>query len=260
MELNFNKEKQSSLPIGVFDSGVGGLTVLKEIIAHLPNENFLYLGDTARVPYGTKSNAVIKKYALQMADFLLKKKIKLLVIACNTISSIARDDILKRVNIPVIDVVRPTAEYAYQKSKSKYIGLIGSPATIKNNFYQKYFDAQKKKARFKTQECPLFVSIVEEGLANHKIAKDAAEYYLKKFKNHTKTDTLILGCTHYPVLKNLISKNIDKNISIIESGYPTVLKLKQVLEEQNLLNQKNEKGAVEYFCTDSADSAEKFYF
>jgi len=246
--------KYNQLPIGVFDSGVGGLTVLSQLIKTLPKENFIYLGDTGRVPYGNKSKNTIIQYSTEIVNFLHKKQIKALVIACNTIASTAYNKIIKQSKVPVIDVITPTAEIAWNKSKTKHIGLIGTCATVKYNLYKTYLNKINKKNNFTVQKTPLLASIVEYNLCHHKIAQDAIDYYLKKFKNKSKIDVLILGCTHYPVLKHLIKKTIYKNIKIIESGRPTAKKLKNILQEKKLLNKNKQENNIELFCTDSVNN------
>lgn len=215
--------------VGIFDSGIGGLTVVKEIIKILPKENIIYLGDTARVPYGTRDKETITKFALELTNFLLKQKIKILVVACNTISATCLDKIQAVSPVPVIGVIKPTIVQAQKITKNKMIGVIGTRATINSGIFNKKY--------FITQACPLFVPLVEEGLINHPAAKLIAEDYLKKFKN-INIDTLILGCTHYPLLKKAIQTVVGKKVRLIDSARPVADKLKEILKKKQWLSNK----------------------
>lgn len=239
----------NSNPIGVFDSGIGGLTVVKEILKELPYENLIYLGDTARVPYGTRGKQVIKKFSLELTNFLLKRKVKFLVVACNTISSTCLDTIESISPIPVLGVIRGAAEEAVTTTKTKVIGVIGTTATISSKSYEKAIKKLNPKVKIITQACPLFVPLTEEGLVDERATELIAQEYLKIFKN-TKVDTLILGCTHYPVLKKIIQKIVGKNVHLIDSAKPTAKKLKEILEQKNLVN-PNKKVKHQFFVTDA---------
>lgn len=235
--------------IGIFDSGVGGLTVLKEIMRQLPLENTIYLGDTARVPYGTKSPEIITKYAFQNARFLLEKKIKLLVVACNTASAVSLDLLRERFNLPILGVVKPGAKVAVMKSNSKQIGVIGTEGTIASKAYEKCIKNFNKKVKIITRSCPMFVPLVEEGWTNNKIALLTAEEYLNFFKE-TDIDTLILGCTHYPLLKEIIGQVMDTRIVLVDSAEETAKEVKKVLIEKGLLRRDSNKVEHEIFVTD----------
>lgn len=245
----------NSNPIGVFDSGIGGLTVVREILKELPNENIIYLGDTARVPYGTRGRQVIKKFALELANFLLKRKVKFLVVACNTISSICLDAIKDISPAPVLGVIEEPAKKAAKETKTNVIGVIGTQATISSKSYEKAIKKINPKAKVISQSCPLFVPLAEEGLIDSKATQLIAEQYLKNLKK-TRMDVLILGCTHYPVLKNTIQKVVGKNILLIDSAQPTAIKLKQVLEKKNLINGKS-RVRHEFFVTDAPEKVYK---
>lgn len=238
-------------PIGVFDSGIGGLTVVKEILKELPNESIIYLGDTARVPYGTRGKEVIKKFALELTDFLLKKKVKFLVVACNTISATCLNEIVRISPVPVLGVIKEAVSAAIKSTKTNTIGVIGTQATILSSVYEKEIKKTNIKVRIIAQACPLFVPLAEEGKVSGKATELIAKEYLKKF-NNTKIDTLILGCTHYPVLKNVIQKVIGKKIKLIDSAKPTAQKLRKLLEANNLLN-KDKNPKLEFFVTDAPD-------
>src|SRR5689334_598138 len=194
-----------SSPIGIFDSGIEGLTVVKEILKQLPNENIIYLGDTARVPYGTRGKEVIKKFSLELTNFLLKRKVKFLVVACNTISATCLDEIKKISPVPVLGVINGAADDAVKNTKTNVIGVIGTPATISSKVYEKTIKDKNPKIKVISKACPLFVPLAEDGKISDKSTKLIAQNYLKDFKK-TKIDTLILGCTHYPVLKKIIGE------------------------------------------------------
>ncbi len=245
----------NSNPIGIFDSGIGGLTVVKEILKELPNESLIYLGDTARIPYGTRSKEVIKKFALELTSFLLKRKVKFLVVACNTISSTCLDAIGQMSPVPVLGVIKSAAKEAAEKTKTNIIGIIGTEATISSKSYEKEIKRINPKVKIITQACPLFVPLAEEGLIKNKATKLIAEEYLKIFKK-TSVDTLILGCTHYPILKGVIKKIMGKKVNLIDSASPTALRLKEILTTENLLNGKT-RVKHEFYVTDAPDRVYK---
>lgn len=237
-------------PIGIFDSGIGGLTVVRAIWKELPQENLIYLGDTARVPYGTRGREVISRFALQLAKFLLKKKVKALVIACNTISSTCFTQIKTLASpIPVIDAISPAAFEAVKTTKTRAIGVIGTNATIRSGAYEKQIKKVDPQIKILSAACPLFVPLAEEGLSGHPATRLLAQDYLKPFFK-TDIDTLILGCTHYPLLKRDISEVLNHQIAIIDSAKPISLVLKKVLEEKKLLNQAS-KPDYEFLVTDA---------
>ena len=238
-------------PIGVFDSGIGGLTVVKEIINQLPNENIVYLGDTARVPYGTRGQEVIKKFALELTNFLLKKKVKILVVACNTISATCLDVIEYISTVPVLGVIQPAVDEVLKTTKSGIIGVIGTPATISTKVYEKKIKRKNPKVKVLMKACPLFVPIAEEGLTSDKATELIAKRYLLEFKG-TNIDTLILGCTHYPLIKKVIQKVMGKKVNLIDSAKPTAKKLKMLLTEKNLLN-RNKIAKYQFLVTDAPD-------
>lgn len=239
-----------SRPIGIFDSGIGGLTVVRAIWKELPQESLIYLGDTARVPYGTRGKEVILHFALQLAKFLLKKKVKALVIACNTISSTCLYQIKSLASpIPVIDAISPAVEEAVRTTKTKTIGVIGTSATIRSGAYEKQIKKSDPKIKILTAACPLFVSLAEEGLSGHPATSLLAKEYLKPFLK-TPVDTLILGCTHYPLLKKDIESAVNHQTTLIDSAEPIAKALKKILEEKNLLNQGS-KPDYEFLVTDA---------
>lgn len=238
-------------PIGIFDSGIGGLTVVKEIMQALPNENLIYLGDTARVPYGTRDKDVITKFSLELTQFLLKKKVKMLVVACNTISATCLDKIEAISPVPVLGVIKPTVERAVGITKNKKIGVIGTRATVNSRVYENQTQALNNNIQTISQACPLFVPLAEEGLLTHPSTKLIAQEYLSKFKNNN-IDTLILGCTHYPLLKIIIHETLGPDITLVDSAQPTAQELKKVLQKNNLLNTGN-KPAITLYVTDAPE-------
>lgn len=240
------QDKQNA-SIGVFDSGLGGLTALKEISKILPNENIIYLGDTARVPYGTRSKKTIIKFSIEDANFLASKKVKCIVIACNTSSALAGKELKNKFNIPVFEVITPTLKYAKSVSKNGKIGVIGTNATIESGVYNDVF---------KAVACPLFVPFIEEGRINDESLGLIAKDYLSVFKG-SNIDTLIMGCTHYPIIKNIIENEIGTNVKLIDSGKIIAEELKKYLIENNLQNNQNEKGKKEYYVTDLTTSFTK---
>lgn len=242
-------------PIGVFDSGIGGLTVVKEILKELPNENLIYLGDTARVPYGTRGRQVVKRFALELANFLLKRKVKFLVVACNTISSICLDAIKDISPTPALGVIEEPAKKAAKETKTNVIGVIGTQATISSKSYEKAIKKLNPKAKVISVACPLFVPLAEEGLIDDKATLLIAEEYLKSLKD-AKIDVLILGCTHYPILKKVIQKVVGEKVQLIDSAKPTAIKLKEVLEKEHLMND-SKKIEYKFFVTDTPERVYK---
>lgn len=235
-------------PIGVFDSGIGGLTVVKEIIKTLPNESLIYLGDTARVPYGTRNKDTINKFALELTNFLLKEKVKALVVACNTMSGVSLSEIKKLAGgIPVIDVISPTVSFAVSTTQANVLGVVGTRATINSRAYDARAKKKNKAIKILGVACPLFVPLVEEGFVNNKATKLIAREYLSAFKN-TNIDCLILGCTHYPLLKNLIAEILGNKILLVDSAKPTAEELKKVLSQKELLS--NKKPVYKFYVTD----------
>jgi len=240
-------DKQKS--IGVFDSGIGGLTVVKRLASTLPNESIVYFGDTARVPYGSKSNSTVIEYSIQNTKFLLQKNIKALVVACNTASSIAIPDLKKMFDIPIIGMIEPGSNMAMKKSQTKKIGVIGTRATVNNLAYSKEIKKMDKSALVIEKPCPLFVPLAEEGWIKHQATYEIAEEYLKEFRE-IGIDTLVLGCTHYPILAEVIQKVIGDRVSLIDSGVASSEVVKSELEKLNLLSDSNKPGSQEYYVSD----------
>ena len=236
--------------IGIFDSGIGGLTVLKEIIRRLPQEDTVYLGDTARVPYGTKSPETVTKYSFKNTSFLLKQEIKLLVVACNTVSAISLDEIRKNFPLPVIGVLEPGARAAATATRTKRIGVIGTETTIGSGAYPDAIKRQGPEIEVIGLPCPLFVPLVEEGWVDNDVASLAAERYLGSLKKE-KIDTLVLGCTHYPLLTGIIKEVMGDGVLLIDSAQETAKEVEEVLSEKGLLRITHGRGRHRYFVTDA---------
>ena len=244
-------------PIGVFDSGVGGLTVVKEINNLLPNENIIYFGDTARVPYGSKSKATIIKYSKQITRFLLTKEVKAIVIACNTASAYALEEIKSIFDVPVVGVhLSGAAQTAVKVTRNKKIGVIGTEGTIRSDIYGKYIYSNMPEAEVVGKACPLFVPLVEEGLINDIVTDEMTKRYLKELKEK-EVDTLVLGCTHYPMLKDTIQKEMGPNVELINPAYETAKTLKILLEDNNITNNITSNNH-EFYVSDMADKYNEF--
>ncbi len=233
--------------IGIFDSGVGGLTVFKEIARLLPRENLVYLGDTARVPYGSKSEITVQRYALEAADFLVEKGVKMLVVACNTASAVALPALRKRFNLPVIGVIEPGARRAAQ-SLNRRIGVIGTEGTINSGRYPEAIHGLLPDARIYSAACPLFVPLAEEGWSDHDIARLTAIEYLRPLMG-AGIDTLVLGCTHYPLLRNTLQKVLGPEVQLVDSAEETAKAVLQLFREQGL-EHPDSGGLREFYVTD----------
>ena len=222
-----------NLPIGIFDSGVGGLTVYKALHERLPNERFVYLGDTARVPYGTKSLATVERYAVENSKFLEAHGIKLLVVACNTASALALPAIRSAIKVPVIGVIEPGSRAAVEVAQGANIGVIATEATIQSKAYAKAIAAMGATGKVIERACPLFVSLAEEGWADSDVARIVARDYLSEF-NKTTLAALVLGCTHYPILREVISETVGTQVKLIDSGAATARDVESLLQSTDL--------------------------
>ncbi len=243
----------SQAPIGLFDSGVGGLTVLRAIHRTLPHESTLYFGDTARVPYGSKSQSVITRFSIEIAQFLLKKKIKLLVVACNTASAFSLAALQKQFRIPIVGVIVPGARAAQVSTTRKRIGVIGTEGTIESRAYTQAIHRLDKTISVWGQACPLIVPLVEEGWQTKPLAKLIVKDYLRPLLRQ-RIDTLVLGCTHYPLLKSVIRSVVGPRIQLIDSAEETALTVQSVLREQGLSSPSRTSKQQFYV----SDSPEKF--
>jgi len=239
----------SRSPIGVFDSGIGGLTVVKRLASTLPNENIIYFGDTARVPYGSKSNSTVIEYSIQNTRFLLQKNVKAVIVACNTASSIAIPDLKKMFDIPIIGMIEPGSRMALKKSGNKKIGVIGTRATIANLAYSSEIKKMNDKAQVFEKPCPLFVPLAEEGWIKHRATFEIAEEYLRELRE-SGIDTLVMGCTHYPILSEVIQKVIGSGVTLIDSGVASSELIKIELEKFDLLSNAKVTGSQEYYVSD----------
>jgi glutamate racemase len=237
--------------IGVFDSGIGGLTVLRELVEALPSEDFIYLGDTARLPYGTKSNEVIIRYSRENTEFLLAKGIKLLVVACNTSSAIALHEISRDTIVPVIGVIEPGARAAANASRSGKIGVIGTEATIGSGAYTRALQHLRPGVEVYTRACPMLVPLVEEGWVDNDIAERTVAYYLEGLKA-SGIDTLLLGCTHYPLLRELFRRILGPGVRIVDSASATALAVRQRLTELRLARLRG-GGVQSFFVTETPE-------
>jgi glutamate racemase len=238
-------------PIGIFDSGVGGLTVLKEVGRILPAENIIYLGDTARVPYGIRSAETVTRYSFECTEFLLRQDIKLLIVACNTVSAISLNKIREKVPIPVIGVIEPGARADVNSTKNKKIGIIGTEATIKSSSYLRAIKSLDGDIEVCGLPCPLFVPLVEEGWTSGVIARLVVERYLKDIMDKG-VDTLVLGCTHYPLLKGVI-QDVMNDVCLVDSAIETAKVVKDVLAEMGMLIVRSCEGRRKFFVTDSTE-------
>ncbi|HLP16599.1 MAG TPA: glutamate racemase [Bacteroidota bacterium] len=238
-------------PIGVFDSGIGGLTVVRALLEVLPNENIVYFGDTARVPYGSKSPQVVREYTKDDVKFLLSKNVKMIVVACNTVSSVALDVVQKLApHMPVCGVIVPGAEEAVRISQTHRIGVIGTVGTITSKAYTQAILREAPDAQVVAKACPLFVPLVEEGWITHAATEMIALEYLFPLLTK-KIDTLVLGCTHYPLLKQTITKVTKGMVRLIDSGEATAAVVKSMLIERSLLNTSRQHPNVQFFVSDA---------
>jgi glutamate racemase len=239
-------------PIGVFDSGLGGLTVLREIERVLPQEDLIYLGDTARVPYGVKSAETVTRYSQEICDFLLRQEVKAIVVACNTASALALAKLQSCYPVPLLGVLEPGVEAAVKASRHRAIGVIGTEGTIKSESYPKAILSRCPEARVLSRACPLFVPLVEEGWLAHEITRRIAEIYLESW-SHGEIDTLILGCTHYPLLKTVLQEVLGSKVRLVDSASETAASLKAMLQAQALVTRRPGPGTHRYFSTDAPE-------
>ena len=243
------KEKIQSKNLGVFDSGIGGLTVVSQIMKALPNENIVYFGDTARVPYGAKSEQVIIDYSLQIANFLMSKDIKMLIVACNTATSVAIDVLTAKFDIPVIGVIKPGAKAAAETTKIKKIGVIGTYATVRSDVYSKEIKKIDPNISVISKPCPLFVPLVEEGWIDHQVTKMVAKEYLMPLVD-SGVDSIVLGCTHYPIIRKVIQDIVGSKIKLVDSAESTALEIANTLKEKKILNNVNQNPNYQFFVSD----------
>lgn len=247
------------LPVGVFDSGVGGLTVAREIMRNLPSEKIVYFGDTARVPYGSKSQETIIRYSRQIIHFLQEQQVKAIVVACNTASAFALDAVRDTLDIPILGVIEPGARVAAQETKNKRIGVIGTEGTIGSGIHAHYLKDLDPQVTVFGKACPLFVSLAEEGWLHDPVTTEVASRYLKELQEK-EIDTLILGCTHYPLLRSTIREVMGENVRLVNPAYETALELGRLLKEKDLLSTgtKQEEFPYRFYVSDLADKFKAF--
>jgi glutamate racemase len=251
-----NKNLQTdgaSRPIGVFDSGIGGLTVAKALQELLPNERIFYLGDTARVPYGNKSAETVERYSMELANVLIRENAKVIVVACNTVSSVAIPKLRANVSVPVIGVIEPGAQAAIAITRNRHVGVIGTRATIRSGAYENALRALNIHVRVSSQACPLFVPLIEEGLLNDALTDQAIARYLDPMIANG-IDTLVLGCTHYPLLAGAIGRALGDDIELVDSAQNCAAAVRNLLDRQSLRAPVSAKGALQVALTDSADN------
>lgn len=244
-------------PIGVFDSGVGGLTVAREIMRQLPDEKVIYFGDTARVPYGSKSKETVTRYSRQIVRFLQSQEVKTIVVACNTASAYALDEIEKEVDIPIIGVVKPGAAVAAQVTSNGKIGVIATEGTIGSKIYTQYINEINPSVSVVGKACPLFTPLVEEGLWQDPVTDEIAKRYLTELID-IGIDTLILGCTHYPLIRSTIGRIMGEGVTLVNPAYETARELKELLEKEGILNDEEAKLGDNKYRFYVSDAAEKF--
>ena len=240
-------------PIGIFDSGVGGLTVASEVVKRLPGEDIIYFGDTGRYPYGSRSPEMVRKFALQNVGFLSRLGVKSIVVACNTASSVALDVLRERFPLPIMGVVEPGARAAVEATKNGILGVVGTRATIKSGSYNQAIKRLDPKLRVIAKPCPLFVALAEEGWTKGEAVELIAEEYLQPLKEKG-VDTLVLGCTHYPLLQGVIGEVMGKGVRLIDSAEETSKELKELLKKENLLNPRKEGGEYRFLVTDDPEA------
>lgn len=254
------QEELHNSPIGVFDSGVGGLTVAREIMRQLPNERIVYFGDTARVPYGSKSKETVTKFSRQIVRFLQTQQVKAIVVACNTASACALEELEREVDIPIIGVLKPGAKAAIDATKNGKIGVVATEATINSGIYNRYIQENNPKAQVLGKACPLFVPLVEEGLWEDPVTDEIARRYLAELID-VGIDTLILGCTHYPMIRSTVGKIMGEQVTLVNPAYETARELKELLREKGLESEHRPGLGTElyrFFVSDAADKFQKF--
>ena len=259
MELN-KALLQKNAPIGVFDSGVGGLTVVREIMRQIPNEKIIYFGDTARVPYGSKSQETVTRFSEQIVRFLRTFDVKTIVVACNTASAYALDALEKELDIPIIGVVKPGAKTAAEVTKNGKIGVIATEATIGSGMYSQYIQELNRDVTIYGKACPLFVPLVEEGLLQDPVTDEIARRYLTELID-IDIDTLILGCTHYPLIRSTLGRIMGDKVTLVNPAYETALELKDMLAKYDMLNDNTPglgSNPYQFYVSDKADKFVRF--
>lgn len=244
-------------PIGVFDSGIGGMTITRELIRQLPDERLVYFGDTARVPYGSKSRETVIAYTKQILHFMETKEVKAIVVACNTISAYALEAVRDSVNVPIIGVVKPGARVAANATKNKRIGVIGTEGTVRSGLYEKFIHEIDPDIQVFQKACPLFVPLVEEGWWHDSVTTEVVQRYLAEIREK-EIDTLIMGCTHYPLLRSTIREVIGSKVNLVNPAYETAVEIRRILEWKDLLCSPGGDPAGEKYEFCVSDDPERF--
>lgn len=258
----------SEAPIGVFDSGIGGLTVVREMMRQMPDERIVYFGDTARVPYGNKSKSTVIRYSRQIVKFLKKQRVKAIVVACNTASALALPEVTMSTDVPVLGVIEPAVRMAVDSTKNGRIGVIATTGTIESGIYEDYLQRVNPRYQVYGKACPLFVPLVEEGLTHDSITEEMAGRYLKDLQ-YKDIDTLILGCTHYPLLRTLLRKVVGPQVNLVNPAYETAIELKDLLtrmdldcrechKDQSLDDLMSEGRKYDFYVSDAAEKFQQF--
>ncbi len=245
------KHNEAARPIGVFDSGIGGLTVVAALRELLPGESIFYLGDTARVPYGGKSQATIERYSVELAGLLLAERAKCIVVACNTASALGVPQLKMDLRVPVTGVIEPGAQAAVKATRSGKIGVIGTRATVNSRAYERAIEELDSEMEVFSEACPLFVPLIEEGWIEDKITDSVIARYLEKMLRHD-VDTLVLGCTHYPLLREAIQRFVGPNITLVDSAQNTALAVQKLLKQHKLTAPKKSVGKLKVALTDQS--------
>ncbi|MBQ7775141.1 MAG: glutamate racemase [Lachnospiraceae bacterium] len=260
MTLEKNYKGDAGAPIGVFDSGVGGLTVVREIMRQMPNEKIIYFGDTARVPYGNKSKDTVTRFSKQIVRFLRTFDVKTIVVACNTASAYALEELEAETDIPMIGVVKPGAKAACEVTQNGKIGVIATEATISSRIYNQYITELNKDVTIYGKACPLFVPLIEEGLWVDPVTDEIAKRYLTELID-LDIDTLILGCTHYPLIRSTLGRIMGEAVNLVNPAYETAIELKELLQEKGLLNDRHPalgENQYQFYVSDTADKFKIF--
>lgn len=246
---------KNTRPIGIFDSGMGGLTVVKEIRRCLPSEEIVYFGDTARVPYGPKSKETVIRFSIENILFLLRHNVKLVIVACNTASSVALSVIEKNFKVPIIGVIKPGAQEALRLTKNKKIGIIGTKTTIKSQAYVRQMQKIDPQVKVYSAACPLFVPLVEEGWLNTHLTSEVTKQYLGQLKK-SGIDTMVLGCTHYPLLKSVIRQFMGRRVALVDSAKQVAKQAKNILKEKKLLTTlgNRKKTPINFYVSDEPEN------
>ncbi|MDR1765684.1 MAG: glutamate racemase [Lachnospiraceae bacterium] len=247
----------NSAPIGVFDSGVGGLTVAREILRQMPGERIVYFGDTARLPYGSKSKDTVIRYSKQIIRFLMTKNVKAIVVACNTASSLALEELQSYVGLPMMGVIHAGAKAAVEATRNGKIGVIGTEGTIRSDIYRQMMTAMKPGVEVCQKACPLFVPLVEEGFFHDSVTDEIASRYLADLKQRY-VDTLVLGCTHYPLLRSTLGRLMGEGVVLVNPAFETALELRKALGEAGILRGRGEPALHEFYVSDMAEKFTAF--